>query len=83
MTEKLAAWIPVSDELIVDAGIGAPEEQAAAAQRIDARLRESRERWRSLPFWIRARRRLVARLYEPRHRIGHAWSALRGVDCEP
>lgn len=80
---KLSAIVPVSDELIVDAGIGSPQEQAAAAARLEARRQESAARWAALPRRVRIAGTIRARLYEPRHRLHHAAEALRGHDCEP
>lgn len=54
---KAVAVVQVSDELIVDAGIGSEEDQRAAAARIEARQELDRLRWRALPL----HRRLVIR----------------------
>ena len=79
----MAAWVPITDEAIVDFGLGTPEQQQAAAARLHARELETRARWAALPMRVRLTRRLRARTYEPRRRIAHAWAALRGVECEP
>jgi hypothetical protein len=61
---KLRATVLVSDEDIVDFGWGTPEDQAAAAERIEVRKRETHARWMALPFWVRAYRRLRWHLAE-------------------
>lgn len=55
---KISMWVPVSDEDIVDFGIGTESDQAAAAARID-REREKLDRyWRALPVHVRIARTL-------------------------
>ena len=75
---KIATWLPVTDEMIVDAGIGSAEDQAAAAARIRARQVADRIRWRALPLRVRLWRSHRWRLVEARWRILTAFAVLRG-----
>lgn len=79
---RIPTWIPISDESIVDLGIGSVADQAAAAARIEVRRRAVEARWRALPWRVRAGR--IARWHwaEARSRLEHAGRALRGIDCE-
>lgn len=54
--EKISAWIPVTDEDIVDFHIGTEEQQAAAQARIDRDRRKMDRWWRRIPWYIRAYR---------------------------
>lgn len=84
--ERIAAWIPVTDETFVDAGMGTPEQRAEAVARIEARRAETHARWMALPWWERARRRVRhdRRVYEWPRRVALAWDALRGRhECDP
>lgn len=65
--EQIAAWVPVTDESIVDFGIGTPEEIEAAARRIEVRERAAERRWRALPWRVRAWRTVL-----------YWWRGLRG-----
>jgi hypothetical protein len=56
--QKIASWVPVTDEAIVDYQLGTPEEQAAAAARLEALAAERDARWRALPLRTRLYRRL-------------------------
>ena len=58
---KIAAWLPASDESIVDFSLGTTEEQRAAADRLEARRLEARAAWYALPLRVRVWRQLVAR----------------------
>ena len=80
--EKLAYWIPITDEMIVDGGFGTSEERKAAAARIEARQRAIRASWYARPWWDRVRIVGKRRLADYRARIAHARRALRGIDCE-
>lgn len=85
MTVSTPIYIPLSDEAIVDFGIGTPAEQDAAAARIEARLAASRASWLARPLWQRAwiRLRYHRHWYEARRRLDHAARAIRGIECEP
>jgi hypothetical protein len=67
--EKIATWIPVTDEAIVDYGIGTSEQQAAAAARIEEWRRDSQVRWQALPLRVRIARRLRGRYWGIKYRI--------------
>jgi hypothetical protein len=58
---KLSAWIPVTDEAIVDYGIGTPGQQAAAARRLGLHQARARARWLGLPLRVKLWRMLKAR----------------------
>ncbi len=84
--EKLGYWLPVTDETFIDAGMGTPEQRAEANARIKARWAATHAAWMALPWWERARRRIVynRRRYEWPHRVAVAWDVLRGRhECEP
>jgi hypothetical protein len=57
---KATAYVPFSDEAIVDHAIGTEADQDAASTRIEARHAEQRARWDALPWYIRLRVRLAA-----------------------
>jgi hypothetical protein len=59
---KATATVLVSDEAIVDGGLGTPEDQAAAAGRIEARAAEAHLRWTELPLRRRLRIRVASRV---------------------
>jgi len=80
---KLEAYVLVSDEDAVDYGLGTPEDQAAAAARLDVQRLWAEAAWAALPLRTRLAARARIALYEPRHRLRHAINALRGRDCEP
>lgn len=79
---KVATWIPITDEMVVDFGFGTKAEQRAAAERIDQRNREIRAAWFALPWWTRAAWRVRQRRDDWRRRFDHAAAALRGIECE-
>ena len=71
--------VPVSWETLIDAGLGTPNMLAWDARR-DA---ERKARWNALPRRARFMRgHVLPRWYEARHRLIHAWDALRGIECE-
>lgn len=51
--EKISAWIPVSDEMVVDYGIGTPEQIAESSARLEMHRQEDERRWRALPWYVR------------------------------
>lgn len=53
MTQKRSAWLPISDEMLVDGGFGTAEQQAAAAARIEARRLKAEQTWKALPLRTR------------------------------
>jgi|GEM_PF-3686528 len=82
IVEKIGTWMPVHDWYIVDYAMGTPEQQRAAAERLDVSAAESLARWQALPWWTRVDRTVRPRLWGARYRISHAFRALRGHDCE-
>jgi hypothetical protein len=66
--EKLSAWIPVSDEMVVDYGIGTTEQQAESQNRIQARWDELERQWRALPWYVRLERTVRFRVWDLRDR---------------
>lgn len=58
MVQKSSAWVPVSDEDIIDFGLGTREQQAAAAARLDREEARQARYWSSLPFHVRLLRTL-------------------------
>jgi hypothetical protein len=82
--KTVAFYIPFSDEAIVDGHLGSPEDQAAAAVRIQDRQREARARWLARPLYQRLLNRV--RYSRWRHelpwRFRHAARALRGIECD-
>jgi hypothetical protein len=77
--QKVSAWIPMSREMRIDAGLATPEDIEA-----DRRERAEREaRWRALPLPVRLYRgRIRPAFWEARSRLTHAARALRGIECE-
>ena|SRR5258707_22444 len=70
-------WVSV--ESLIDAGLGTPEMIAWDA----ARTAEQLARWAVLPWYVRAWRRLgLPRWREAQRRLGHAYDALRGIECD-
>jgi hypothetical protein len=60
--KKISALVPVSDEDIVDFGIGTQADQEAAAVRIERERVKMERYWRRLPLGVRLARTLRPRL---------------------
>lgn len=58
---KTSYYVPVTDEAIVDYGLGTPAEIASAARRIGLRQARSRAVWRGLPLRVKLARMIRAR----------------------
>jgi hypothetical protein len=56
--EKISAWIPVTDELLLDAQVVSGEFLTILRERVDARRAEQEREWRALPWYVRAKRTL-------------------------
>ena len=56
--EKLSAWIPATDELLLDAQAGSGEFLTMLRERVDARHAEEEREWRALPWYVRVNRTL-------------------------
>lgn len=69
-----SAFIPMSDEALIDLGLGTPE----MIVRDEARWAELRRRRRS---WRGRLLRLRLATADYRGRLGHALDALRGIEC--
>jgi hypothetical protein len=80
--EKMTATYIVSDEAIVDYQIGTLEQQQAAAGRLAIRDAEFHAWLNAQPWHWRLRKAWRRWTHEPRHRLTHATSALRGIECE-
>lgn len=77
--EQIARLFHVSDETMIDFGIATPE----IIERVERRRQETRARWLALPWRVRLWRGTIhPAIVETRHRLAHAWRALRGVECE-
>ncbi len=73
--EKVAGHVLVSIETLIDAGLGTPEDIAWD----EARRAERLARWYALPWHVRLwRRHVLPRWRETKHRLRHAYDALRG-----
>lgn len=79
---KLSITIPVTDESIVDYGLGTPADREAAAQRIEAARLRTRQMWLALPWHVRFMRTFQGRTWEPRLRFTRAMAVLRGQEDE-
>ena len=59
---KASAFTLVSAEVIVDYGLGSPEDRAAAQAFLAAEAAELEARWRALPLRVRMWRTIRARI---------------------
>lgn len=75
---KLATWLPVTDEMLIDAGLGTPEMIA----RDNASRAAAQARWLALPFYVRWSRRARSRWSDFRYRLDRAIHAFRDEDFE-
>jgi hypothetical protein len=75
---KAICLMTVTDEAIVDYGLGTEDDQREAAARIAARQWAAETHWRGLPRRVRVARRLRARWDRHRARFVLAMDALRG-----
>ena len=61
IVRKNAAYVPVSDEAIVDYELGTAQDQRYAQGRIVYRELRAKARWRALPWWTRLHRTILIR----------------------
>lgn len=55
--DKIATWIPATDEMMLDAGYDGPM-ATLMRERLTARAAESDRIWRALPWYVRLHRTL-------------------------
>ena len=76
--QKMSAYVTISDEDLIDAGLA----DAATFQRYEARQEAALYAYLAAPWHVRARRRLAEGRYEARYRLTCAVRALRGMEVD-
>lgn len=78
----ISTWMHVTDESIVDFGIGTEEQQAAAAARLEADRAARAAAWQALPARVRIARTLRSRRWDLEERARSAIHRRLFPECD-